>query len=294
MKVMITGNLTIDFVENTYRIGGSGFYGGRALSEGFNVETYVLTNIDKNYRSSIINTMNSHGIKVLEIESETMPIFIISKGKAREFKGGSPKISNYFIEKYVKLLNPEIVILAPIMRELDINSIVFIEQKFKGILSVDIQGFVRSIKNSEILCEWDKDLEKNLTLANIVHGNINEFCFKSSETQILKKMSNLSSICKTLFLVSLDQRGTYAIYKGEIFYIPSLNIVPIDDVGAGDILLAITSYYVAKGENVLQATIKGVIAASLKVGNACTKWFNKEDVESKYSEHTGKIKVVTL
>ncbi|MCC6016791.1 MAG: PfkB family carbohydrate kinase [Desulfurococcaceae archaeon] len=295
MKALLVGNLTIDIIEGSvYRVGGTGFYGGRALAEGFGVKVYVLSNVDKSYRSLVTDTMSSYGIEVIDIESESMPLFIIVKGKAREFKGASPTIPINLVKDYIESLNPEIILLVPIMRELDIDAISIVRQHFKGVLSIDIQGFVRAVKNSMILCVWSEDLEKSLVLVDVVHGNISEFCFSDDEMFILRKVMNMSTTCNTLYLVSLDQRGTYAIHKGEIFYIPPLSITPLDDVGAGDILLAITSYYMAKGEDVLQATVKGVIAASLKVANAYTKWFNRNDIESRYAEHMNKVRVPSI
>ncbi|MEM0490547.1 MAG: PfkB family carbohydrate kinase [Ignisphaera sp.] len=289
--------MTLDKVGERLKVGGSGYYGGRALATYLDVETYVLTNVDKNYRGLVLGLLNSYGIKVFEIKSNGMPIFIISSGKAVEFQGTSSKISKEIIESYLKVGGFSIVIIAPIMREIDIDSIYILEDFSRSTINVvalDIQGFVRNVVDNRITCEWIEDLELILKYVDIVHGNIKEFCFAKEELMVVKNIKELSTTLDTAFLVSLDARGTYLVYSGEIFYIPSLSVNTVDDVGAGDVLLAVASYYRARNESILSSSVKGVIAASLKVENAYRDWFDRETIESIAQNHERMIKVVNI
>ncbi|MEM1682690.1 MAG: PfkB family carbohydrate kinase [Ignisphaera sp.] len=289
--------MTLDKVGERLKVGGSGYYGGRALATYLDVETYVLTNVDENYRGLVLGLLNSYGIKVFEIKSNDMPIFIISSGKAVEFQGTSSKISKEIIESYLKVGGSSIVIIAPIMREIDIDSIYILEDFSRSTINVvalDIQGFVRNVVDNRITCEWIEDLELILRYVDIVHGNIKEFCFAKEELMVVKNIKELSTTLDTAFLVSLDARGTYLVYSGEIFYIPSLSVNTVDDVGAGDVLLAVASYYRARNESILSSSVKGVIAASLKVENAYRDWFDRETIESIAQNHERMIKVVNI
>ncbi|MEM0371836.1 MAG: PfkB family carbohydrate kinase [Ignisphaera sp.] len=289
--------MTLDKVGERLKVGGSGYYGGRALATYLDVETYVLTNVDENYRGLVLGLLNSYGIKVFEIKSNGMPIFIISSGKAVEFQGTSSKISKEIIESYLKVGGFSIVIIAPIMREIDIDSIYILEDFSRSTINVvalDIQGFVRNVVDNRITCEWIEDLELILRYVDIVHGNIKEFCFAKEELMVVKNIKELSTTLDTAFLVSLDARGTYLVYSGEIFYIPSLSVNTVDDVGAGDVLLAVASYYRARNESILSSSVKGVIAASLKVENAYRDWFDRETIESIAQNHERMIKVVNI
>ncbi|MEM1805121.1 MAG: PfkB family carbohydrate kinase [Ignisphaera sp.] len=297
MRALFIGNLTLDKVGERLKVGGSGYYGGRALATYLDVETYVLTNVDENYRGLVLGLLNSYGIKVFEIKSNDMPIFIISSGKAVEFQGTSSKISKEIIESYLKVGGSSIVIIAPIMREIDIDSIYILEDFSRSTINVvalDIQGFVRNVVDNRITCEWIEDLELILRYVDIVHGNIKEFCFAKEELMVVKNIKELSTTLDTAFLVSLDARGTYLVYSGEIFYIPSLSVNTVDDVGAGDVLLAVASYYRARNESILSSSVKGVIAASLKVENAYRDWFDRETIESIAQNHERMIKVVNI
>ncbi|MEM4553119.1 MAG: PfkB family carbohydrate kinase [Ignisphaera sp.] len=289
--------MTLDKVGERLKVGGSGYYGGRALATYLDVETYVLTNVDENYRGLVLGLLNSYGIKVFEIKSNGMPIFIISSGKAVEFQGTSSEISKEIIESYLKVGGFSIVIIAPIMREIDIDSIYILEDFSRSTINVvalDIQGFVRNVVDNRITCEWIEDLELILRYVDIVHGNIKEFCFAKEELMVVKNIKELSTTLDTAFLVSLDARGTYLVYSGEIFYIPSLSVNTVDDVGAGDVLLAVASYYRARNESILSSSVKGVIAASLKVENAYRDWFDRETIESIAQNHERMIKVVNI
>ncbi|MEM1541460.1 MAG: PfkB family carbohydrate kinase [Ignisphaera sp.] len=298
MRVLYIGNLTLDKVGERLRVGGSGYYGGRALAAYLDVETYILTNVDENYRGLVLGLLNSYGIKVFEIKSNSMPIFIINSGKAVEFQGTSSKISKEVIESYLKMGEFNIVIIAPIMRETDIDSIYLIIEDFSrstiNVVALDIQGFVRNIRDNRITCEWIEGLELMLPYIDIVHGNIKEFCFAKEEQMVIKSIKELSTTLDTAFLVSLDVRGTYLVYSGEVLYIPSLSVNTVDEVGAGDVLLAVTSYYRARNENILSSSIKGIIAASLKVENAYRDWFDRETIESIAQSHEKMIKVISI
>uniref|UniRef100_A0A7C2VNX3 Carbohydrate kinase PfkB domain-containing protein n=1 Tax=Ignisphaera aggregans TaxID=334771 RepID=A0A7C2VNX3_9CREN len=294
MLVLYIGNLTLDNLDGRLRVGGSGYYGGRALAEGFGANVYALTHVDKKYRGLIVGIASAYGIKILDIESDEMPIFVIRNGKTVEFKGASHKIPAHIIEAYLKFLNADITVIAPVMREIE-PDFIGIVREYKGtIFSIDIQGFVRSLCNGSIKCVWNKKLDDVLAQADVVHGNLVEFCFTSSEKEALRHISSISTTSKTAFLVSLDQRGTYVVHNGEIFYIPSLPVNKVDDVGAGDILLAVASYFRAKGLSVLESAVRGVIAASLKVENAYETWFHMDEIETWYGSHIKKIQMVSL
>lgn len=294
MRALFIGNITLDILNNGVRVGGTGFYGGRALSEYLGVETYVLSHISRSHRELVLSTLGNYGIRVIELEAEHMPMFIIKNGKAVQFQGSSPKIPKEIVEKHIRLSKFDIIVLAPIMRELDVDTIELLNKHKNSVISMDIQGFVRTVAGGKILCEWSNTLERALAYMDIVHGNIAEFCFSINEKNIVRYIAGISTVYRTAFLISLDYRGTYMVYKGDILYIPPLTVNIIDDVGAGDILLAITSYFKAKGEPLLYAVVKGVIAASLKVENAYRSWFNKELLEELMQDHLNKVQAVNL
>ncbi len=285
MKAIFIGNITIDEVGERHRIGGSGYYGGRALVY-LGVDVYVATHIAEEYSGMVKGIANTFGINVIELSNSGTPIFVIERGKATRFKGISPKIRFSDIEVFLRSYNFNIILFTPIMNELN-SDIIDIANYNRDVVSLDIQGFVRIYSDNSIIFQWRKELFEIFPYIDIVHGNISEFCFHRDVKEVLKTMKEYSMSINTAFLVSNDDKGTYLVYKGEIIHIPPPAIEPVDDVGAGDILLAVTSLYRAEGMDIVSSTIRGVVAASLKVMNSYREWFDKDliDVYSKEIEN---------
>ncbi len=279
MKAVFIGNITIDDIDGRYRVGGSGYYGGRALAEYLNVEVYIATHIADTVRGLIRGILDLYGIKVIELGADNTPIFIISNGKAVGFRGASPTIDIEAVKMYTKMYRFDIVYITPIMNEILEHQIAYVKEFNSKVTAIDIQGFVRERYDDAIKCVWKWGSEEVLLNVDIVHGNIKEFCFTDREADIIKHVKDLSSASKTVFLVSLDYRGLYLVSNGEALYIPSLSVKSIDDVGAGDILLAVTGYFKAMDMNTLESVARGVVAAALKTENAYKEWFNRELLE---------------
>ncbi len=292
MRAIFIGNVTIDEVGGRYRVGGSGYYGGRALTY-LNVDVYVVTHIAEEYRGMIKGVANTFGINVIELSNNGIPIFIIERGKAVRFRGISPKIMFRDIEVFLKSSKFNIILFTPIMNELN-SDIIDVVNYSKDVVSLDIQGFVRMNSDDSIKLQWRNNLFEIFPYMDIVHGNISEFCFHKNTKEILKTMKELSTSINTAFLISNDDKGTYLVYRGEVLHIPPPAIEPIDDVGAGDILLAITSLYRAEGMDILSSSIRGVAAASLKVMNAYREWFDRNLIDMYSREIEERVNPVEL
>jgi len=292
MRAIFIGNITVDEVGERYRVGGSGYYGGRALAY-LGIDVYVATHIAEEYRGMIKGIANTFGINIIELSNNGTPIFVIERGKAVRFKGVSPKIMFRDIEVFLKSYNFNIILFTPIMNELD-SDIIDIANYKKDVVSLDIQGFVRIYSDDSIKLQWRNDLFEIFPYIDIVHGNISEFCFYRDAKEILKTMKEFSMSINTAFLISNDDKGTYLVYRGEVLHIPPPTIEPVDDVGAGDILLAITSLYRAEGMDILSSTIRGVAAASLKVMNAYKEWFDRNLIDMYSKEIEDRVNPIEL
>lgn len=294
VKALFIGNITIDDLNGQYRVGGSGYYGGRALAEYLDTEVHVATHISDNFRGLIKGVLDLYGIKVIELGANATPIFIISNGRAVGFKGSSPLIDIEVLEWYIKIHRFDMIYITPIMNEVSEQQISRIKEFKPKVVAMDIQGFVRERYDEAIKCLWKWDSEETLLNADIVHGNIREFCFSDNEAEVLKHTKSISTIGRTSFLVSLDYRGLYLVHNNEILYIPSLSVKTVDDVGAGDILLAVSGYFKAMGMGVVESVVRGVAAAALKTENAYREWFSKELLDRYGSELIELIKTINI
>jgi len=205
MRAIFIGNITVDEVGERYRVGGSGYYGGRALAY-LGIDVYVATHIAEEYRGMIKGIANTFGINIIELSNNGTPIFVIERGKAVRFKGVSPKIMFRDIEVFLKSYNFNIILFTPIMNELD-SDIIDIANYKKDVVSLDIQGFVRIHSDDSIKLQWRNNLFEIVPYIDIVHGNISEFCFYRDAKEILKTMKEFSMSVTTAFLISNDDKG---------------------------------------------------------------------------------------
>ncbi len=273
-RALFVGNITLDNLGTRIRVGGPGFYGGIALSEYLGVDVYVLTSVNDCYEPLIKSVLSTYGVKILPKKCEDVAVFRIEKGKVVAIESEGCKLEAYDVFSVIDIVKPDILFLTPVYSELGIDLAKEVTTKFRGITSIDIQGFVR--RERELKCVWSDELTELITLARVVHGNVKEFCVGENVVDWLHRVSRDSN---AMIIASMDERGCYLAYRGEVYEIPTLAINPVDDVGAGDVLTAIASYYLYQGYSPLEAACRGVAAAALKVENAYSKWFDRESLD---------------
>jgi len=283
-RVLVVSNFTIDLIEERSRIGGPGYYCCRALTE-LGAECYALGHVSEEYRGLVLGVLNLYGIRALEIPSRAMPIFTIDKGRAAAVRGESPKIDLALVEAHAKTVRADIVVFSPVMGEIGSEDVKNFRRGFQGLTALDIQGLVRRKLNDEIGLVWSHEVEEAVAEVDLVHGNINEFAFSRDEIEVVKRLRDISTVApRTVIFASIDHRGSYAIRSGEVYLLRPPDISPVDDVGAGDIMLSVAALYMHRGLGWLEAAAIGVAAAALKVENAYRDvWLREEEVRA-YSE----------
>jgi len=294
LRALFLGNITIDRIEGErVRVGGSGLYGGIALSEYLGAEVFVYTSIDEVYGSMIRSVLNSYGISVVGKRCSRPTVFIIRGGKAVDIDDCGCEICPEEALSVVQTIKPEIVLCTPVFQEISPQLVLELRRGFHNIvLSMDIQGFVRTKGSTGIECRWSTELEEALLEATFVHGNISEYCFAKSEREVVQRLRELSASASGVIVASLDDRGCYAALKGEVFRVPALRVKAVDEVGAGDVLTAVASYFIASGYDLLESVSRGVVAASLKTENPYGNWFDRESLDSLVRDVMKLIEVV--
>lgn len=290
ISALIVGNLTMDELDSgVLTLGGPGYYGGRALAEFLGADVYLFTALSQELRNVAVSTLGSYGISIVSKIARGCPIFVIRGGKAVAFKGVSPKISANDLLAFLQRNPFNVVILSPVMREVEVTEGLSIIREIHAVKGMDLQGFVRFVRNGNLITEWRQQLVELMTNVDVVHGNLTEYCFSSELEKVLGAVRELSSCSKSLYLISLDERGLYIALQGDVIYVPpTLPSPPVSDVGAGDVLLAVTSYFMAKGKSPLEAALLGASAAIMKVCNAYGKWFDENSLlwlSRKLAEH---------
>ena len=285
MDCLIVGNLTLDKIGDKLRIGGPGLYGGWALYL-LGCKVHVLTSMNSTYRRLFRGLMDKFVFH--EYNCGSLPIFIIREGRAVGLDKQGCRIDWCFIEQVINDVKPDILIFTPVYHEIEPHDLKNYRGSFK-VVALDIQGLTRRLVDDKIVNIWDNVFFKILSFFDIVHGNIRELSFADEVNEVLMKLRDYSMEAGNAFLVSMDEKGLYLVYDGKILYFPPMKVKVYNDVGAGDVLLAVTSYYYALGYDIVNATKHGLAATLLKIESVNSKWFNEEEVLRKTREITYRL-----
>ena len=282
MRALIIGSTTIDVLDKTFRIGGSTYYGGITLSRYLGDETHVLTTIDDDVSGYFRSTFSELGISLHSVKCSKVPHFVIKQGKAVNVVVSDCMIPPDVVRDLVRVIKPDIIFLAPVYREIDVRDYVNLLRSLKDVTAfkaLDIQGLVRVSTSRGIECSWREDLLDLMSLVNLTHGNIREFCFSNNVEYIIKSLTDAMKPYDSAVTITMDSSYVYLLHGGECFKATPLKVVITDEVGAGDVFTASVAHYAAEGRDLLYAVRAGIVAASLKVWRARGTWFTKEDIE---------------
>lgn len=113
--------------------------------------------------------------------------------------------------------------INPVFNEFTLNTIRKAMKRAR-IVGIDIQGFIRKVKNGNVVLEKDERVLEILQNADIVKMDLTEF-------NVVKKF--LGKVC----LITLAEKGAIAKKDQEFLYIPTY-YVEGDPTGTGDVFLS--------------------------------------------------------
>lgn len=285
MRALVVGSTTIDVVRDATRVGGSTYYCGLTLSKHLRDETHVLTSIDKRSSNLVRKTFSEAGVHLHTVECARIPQFSIKDGKAVDVVAGECVIPADIARGVIESVKPDIVLITPVYNEVVIDDYIKLLEgvEWVKVKSLDIQGLVRVVASGGIKCAWRDEILKLMSVVNLTHGHIKEFCFTDDEVTVVSALASNEGLRNSVVAVSMDSRGLYLVTRGECYRVPSLQVMEVDEVGAGDVFTAVASHYMAVERDLQRAIVKGVIAASLKVSRATGNWFTVEELTERLS-----------
>ncbi|MDA7636495.1 PfkB family carbohydrate kinase [Candidatus Pelagibacter sp.] len=167
---------------------------------------------------------------------------------------------NYLKEK-IKSINADAIIFSDfrhgIFNKYSINDLSSVLRKIKNVIKIaDSQvasrwGNICDFQNFDLITPNEKEARFSLGDQDSSISNLTRQLFKKSK-------------CKYLIL-KLGSRGSFVVdntKKSNTFSFPSLTNNLIDPVGAGDALLAYSTYGLLASKSIVQASIMGSLAAA--------------------------------
>jgi sugar/nucleoside kinase (ribokinase family) len=262
------GHITLDKVVTTQSVkhmpGGTSFYFSKAL-KSFDVNYMLVTALalEENY---ILTGLREEGIEICALPSDHTVYFenIYSANQNHREQNVLHKASP-FLASEMPEIDAQIFHLGPLLSD-DIPVDLVKALAAKGAVSLDVQGYLRYVKDQKVLYhDWT---DKTDVLANISILKANEF-----EMEVLTGTSDVYDSARYLadlgvkeVIITLGSNGSI-IYKSSAFYeIPAFTPDQvIDATGCGDTYMAGYLWKKVRGASVQEAGEFAAAMATLKI-----------------------------
>ncbi len=242
--IAVIGSTTIDKIIHRdfsrFKIGGVTTYSGITYSR-HGIKTWVLTNIANRDRE-IIKRLKQESIVVCNGQTESTTCF------RNLLNDGDDKRRQYILQQAAPInrsqLNENLkavgfVHLGPLHpSDIDVRAIELID-RLKPLVILDVQGFLRSLKNKIVYPAVSEHLPAAMRVSHIVKANRQEYeslidFFRTDLTELMRQFKINE------FVVTTGHKGGFVqtITGEEITYPAAGKKSNGDPTGAGDIFLA--------------------------------------------------------
>jgi sugar/nucleoside kinase (ribokinase family) len=275
------GHITLDTVITTRTVvkmaGGTSFYFSNAM-RNMNVNYMLVTSLASK-EMYIVDELRKKGIDVNVVPSKNTVYF--ENRYAENGEDRTQRVSQQadpITAQQLQHIDATIYHLGPLLAE-DIPVDVFKTLAAKGIVSLDAQGYLRTVKNQQVLpVDWPAKKEA-LQYVDIL--KVNEY-----ELEVLTGVKDVSNGAKILadwgvkeVVVTLGSMGSVILHKGKFYSIPPY--IPgnfADTTGCGDTYMAGYLFQRNKGAGIQHAGEFASAMAGLKVNSSGPFIGTEEDV----------------
>ena len=265
-KILVVGNPSLDQIDNVYcGAGGPVSYIANILcSYGHNVTMYSSFAED-----FPIESLNPKINLIKNISNNTTKFILSYKNNLREFKIPSEATKLDLAKLYKSIDKYDVVFLAPIFQEIDINQVDQLVNSNKKYFVGVPQGWIRIRDNKKILINFR--LLKFLPKLEIIFFSEEEI--KSSNL----KINDIKNLAKIL-VITRGHIGSTIYYQEQSFNFSSYRVNSIDTTGAGDIYAAVfTMTFFSTKELIYSANLAS------KIASESTKYWGMKGIYEKIS-----------
>jgi len=262
MKFLVIGNFTKDTIRTKEKeiitFGGTASYASINANK-LGCDTFVLSR-GNHELNDWVRSLTSQGIKVELEESENISHFVndYSGPEKRQFW-----LSDAGQINFKDLGKMDIIHIGPIFNEITLN-VVKKARKNAKLVSLDVQGFVRSSEKEKINMKfWDERAEF-LKYVDLVKVN-------RLESNFVSKKTNYEEVCKELIELgpkavelTLRENGSI-IMENEIHRIPIYQTTVVDRTGSGDVFSSAFAIRYFKTKDALESGLFASAAASFVI-----------------------------
>ena len=275
------GHITLDTVITTRTIvkmaGGTSFYFSNAM-RNMNINYMLVTSLAPK-EMYIVDELREKGIDINVVPSKNTVYF--ENRYAENGEDRTQRVSQQadpITAQQLKNIDATIYHLGPLLAE-DIPVDVFKTLAAKGIVSLDAQGYLRTVKNEQVLpVDWPAKKEA-LQYVDILKVNEYELEVLTGEKDVSVGAKILADWGVKEVVVTLGSMGSVILNNNKFYSIPPY--IPgnfADTTGCGDTYMAGYLYQRNKGADIQHAGEFASAMAGLKVNSSGPFTGTEEDV----------------
>lgn len=276
------GHITLDKVVTTqstnYMPGGTSFYFSKALRQ-FDV-SYMLVTALAEKESHIISELRDENIEIFSQHSEHTVYFenIYSANQDHREQNVLHKAAQFTVARMPDI-EAKIFHLGPLLSD-DISVDLLKMLAAKGMVSLDIQGYLRYVDDKKVrYTDW-ADKEAALAHVSILKANEFEMEVVTGTSDVIEGAKYLAALGVKEVIITLGSKGSLIYKDGHFFQIPAYKPAAIvDATGCGDTYMAGYLSKKVKGAGVQEAGEFGAAMATLKIQSSGPFSGNVEMVE---------------
>jgi len=238
--IVIIGHVAKDIIEidgvSKSVLGGAVYYGGLAGSR-MGLRIAIITRL-KAEDFPILDSFEKHDIKYFAYPAkETSGIKNIYSSQNMEYRSYEPLgfAGAFKKEEIPDIITKFFVIGSIIAGEIDLELLEYLNEKYSGKLGLDIQGFLRGVKDNKMQYFSLTEKEKVEIISKVDYLKIDE-----TEAKVLTTHSSLPEAGKQLIklgpreILITHQRGINLVSREGSYFFPWKNKGSVGRTGRGD------------------------------------------------------------
>ena len=238
--IVIIGHVAKDIIEidgvSKPVLGGAVYYGGLAGSR-MGLKVAIITRL-KVEDFPILDSFEKHNIKYFAYPAkETSGIKNIYSSQNMEYRSYEPLgFAGAFNKKEIPDITAKFFVIGSIIAgEIDLELLEYLNERFNGRLGLDIQGFIRGLRNNKMQYFSLTEKEKVEIISKVDYLKVDE-----TEAKILTNLSSLPKAGKELInlgpkeVLITHKSGINLTLKDESYFFPWKNKKSIGRTGRGD------------------------------------------------------------
>lgn len=262
------GHITLDKIvtgqTTNYMPGGTSFYFTKAIRQ-FDV-SYTLVTALAASENHIVDGIRQEGIEVSVLPSEHTVFFenIYSQNQDYREQNVHHQAAPFDVAG-MPLVDARIYHLGPLLsNDISVDLLKTLAQK--GLVSLDIQGYLRYVSNKKVLYRDWIDKCEALPHVAILKANEHEMEVITGREDPYEGARHLADLGVREVIITLGSKGSLVYTDNQFYAIPAFEpTAVVDATGCGDTYMAGYLLKKVKGATVLEAGAFGAAMATLKI-----------------------------